>query len=235
MGGALVVEGDVVGSLNSTAGTIRVNAKIGGDILATASESLTFGDNAEVIGNVTYTSPQDAVRAQDAQITGDINRFDFMTEGGQDALRTIAFQVSVLLFTVCTFYLLGRKYLHEIVERATHHTGMSGLVGIGVLLVIPFVSAILLVSVVGSIVGVALLLIYFLLMIASFACAAVLLGYIVQKMLTGKTGIKIQTVGMGVVLLMLVSLVPGIGGFLVFAAVLISLGALSLALYKTII
>lgn len=231
MGGDLVVEGDVTGTIHGNSETVRINGNVGGDIEYTSTKSFALGDKAQIKGNIQYKSFEDIDRAQNAQVAGEIQKIKVPPSSYKDILRVYFFFVSVLLFSALGFFLIARRYVVSFINMIERAPGVSGLVGLGVFLVLPFVSMLLLVSAVGILGGVTLLVAYVLLILIATALAGIVLGYLVQKLIMKKTEVTLVTVGSGVVLFSFVPLVPFLGGFIMFGLVMIVLGALSLAIY----
>lgn len=230
-GGDLVLEGSVVGDVYGNAGIVRINSEVGGDVSLNVKNTFTAGDNANILGSVTYESFNDLVRSQNAVITGDISKIDVIEDSGTSAIKVLCLFLIVLIFSALTMYLALRKYIEGVVTSATKDPGILGLIGIGVFVTLPFMSGLLLVSVIGSLVGAALFIAYMLLCMFSFFGAGILLGSYVQNVLSKKTGITIGTVVTGMVLLTAIGLIPYIGGFVVFGLILVMLGGVSRALY----
>ncbi len=231
MGGDLTIEGTIMGTIHGTSDTLRIDSEVGGDVSYVATNAVTFGDKAHVVGRVTYESPRDLVRAQNAQIDGDITKKDVPSVQGSSFVNLYLIQISVLLFVAFSFFLVGRRYLQNVIEKSASSVGLSGLIGLGVFLVIPFISGVLLVSVVGLLLGIILFALYVLALIVSFVCAGVLFGYGVQRAVMQKSTVTFSTILFGVIIFNLFSFVPYLGGLLIFAGMLVMLGGMSTAVY----
>ncbi len=233
LGGNLSVEGDVVGGIHGTSDTVRINSKVGGDILYTATNSFVLGDKADIRGAITYTSMQDIVRAQDAHVTGIIHRAEAKIEANTNLLKMLMLEGCMLLFGSLALFLVCRKRIQSSITDPSAGISVTGLVGLGVFLVLPFVGVIFVVSVVGLFVGIALLVLYVLMVTLALLCSGILAGYYIQKAFTKKTNITLGTVLCGVFGLVFLSVVPVVGGLLLFACVIISLGKISQMLYQS--
>lgn len=234
MGGDLTIEGEVVGGIHATAETVRINSEIGGDVSLKVATIFTAGDRTNVLGNVQYESASEMIRAQDAIIVGDVRKTDSIQEAGLNVFKQLLLNISLLFFAVLTIYLTLRKYVERIVSISIGAPGVSGLIGLGVFILLPFVSVLLLVSVLGSSIGVILFALYIILCIFALLGAGILLGVYIQKLLTKKTNITLGTVVLGLISFSILCFIPVIGWFIVFGLIMIVLGGLSTALYQAI-
>jgi cytoskeletal protein CcmA (bactofilin family)/uncharacterized membrane protein len=231
MGGELTVEGVVNGSIHGTAEKARINATVEGDVSLTAETRVALGDKAIISGNVTYTSREDIVRAQNAQISGTVRKVETPLEGTQNFLKMYVLAVCVLAFAALSVYFIARRRLQVLVERSSRNFGISGLVGLGMFLMIPFVGGVLFVSVIGGILGVLLVALYLLLLILAFVLTGAMLGHSIQKFITKKGEISLSTVFFGTVLFSFMMFVPYVGGLFALACFVVTLGGLGLTLY----
>jgi hypothetical protein len=234
LGGDLNIEGTVLGGIHGNAETVRINSEVGGDVSVKTKAPLTLGNNANILGGVKYESVYDMVRAQNAVVVGEVHKKESSAQAGMNVFKQLLMYVVVILFAVLTLFLTLRKYIGHIVEISMRAPGVAGLVGIGTFLILPFVSVVLLVSVLGTLVGVILLALYIILCVASFLGAGILLGAYIQKILTKKSGVTLSTIVYGVLSLCLLGFVPFVGGFVVFGLILMTLGSISTALYQAI-
>jgi cytoskeletal protein CcmA (bactofilin family) len=232
MGGELAVEGPVAGGIHGTADRIRINSKVAGDLSISAETLITLGNKANVLGDITYKSRSDIMRGQDAQVAGEIRKSEFASEVGSSFLRPYLLGTMILVFASLFLFFLGRGRLQYVVESGAKTPGFSGLIGLGAFLVIPFVGGVLMVSVVGSLLGLLLFTLYGGLILFSFIATGAMVGYHIQKMLTKNTSITLGTVFFGTMLFSAFGLIPYIGGLLIFAAFLVMFGGTSTLVYR---
>lgn len=231
-GGKADIGGDVKGSVVGTAENVRIDAHVGGNVTVTADRLLTLGDRAELLGNLEYTSRADVARQQSAVVVGDIHKNAVREANGVSAY-TVILPVLMVLFAALTAYLLFKPRLEELVRSTERSYGMQGLVGLGMFLGIPFAAVVLTASVLGSIVGVVLLLAYVILLLASWLSAGIVLGTLLLKPITKSTSLNLISVIIGVVVFSLLFLIPYIGVLLVLVALLITMGGIGMQLYRT--
>lgn len=229
-GGNIDVKGGVKGSVVGFGDNVRLDSGIGGDVKVTASQLLTLGDRAEVLGNVVYKSPSEIARAQNAVVVGDLIQEQFSSESGSS--RYAVLPLLMTLFAALTVFLLFRNRLQGVVDVSKTSYGGNGLVGLGVFLLVPVVSILLLVSVLGFIPGIVLFLSYLLLLIAAWIISGIVLGTFALKFFMKTEKISVLSVIVGVVLFDILVLVPYIGVLLALAIFLVVLGGISRLLYN---
>jgi hypothetical protein len=195
------------------------------------SGTLTLGDRAEVLGNVEYQSLTEIARAQGAVVVGDIQRTTQSENVGAAAYASLI-AIFILLFAALTLYLLFKPSLQRLVDNTGRSYGIQGLVGLGVILGVPFVSFVLIASVLGSIVGAVLLIAYALLLLVTWVVTGIVIGSYILKPVVKSAKVTLVTVIVGVVLFGSLGYIPYIGLLLVLAAFLITLGGMSIRLYN---
>lgn len=232
LGGEATIEGDVAGSIIGTTERVRIDATVGGDVSVRATNSFTLGDNAQILGNISYKSQFDVIRAQDAEVTGTISKEAVVVESGNAWMQLLIMQILVLLFASLTLFLIAREPLAHLVERTVHSYGMQGLVGICVFLFGAPLGILLVTSVLGSIVGIALLFAYVLLLIISLIASGIVLGAVLERLILKKSTISFLTVIFGTIAIGILILVPVLGPLALFLLYIIILGGLSTGLYR---
>lgn len=234
LGGEAVLEGNVNGSVHGKAERARINGAVGGDITITAGSLLTLGDNADVMGSITYESRSDLVRAQDARVGGDIRKVGTLPVAERNFLRMYLTAVIVLAFTTFSLYFIARSRFASLVHTATENPGLSGLVGLGILFMTPFMASVFLVSIVGSLLGGVILIAYALFVMLAVVLSGAVLGLLGRKVLFKKNEVTLGSTLFGVALFAALGLVPYVGGLLLLACLSVTLGALGMALYRGI-
>lgn len=235
-GGDLTLEGDVVGSIHGVSETLRINGGIGGAVSFETAHSITLGDKAEIDGSLTYTSANEMVRAQNAVVKGEIRRMaeHTVSQSNYTLIYMYVIETCILLFIAFILYLLGRRHIESSVINEKNNLGVIGLVGLGVFLIVPFVSIVLMVSVIGVLAGIILFVAYIIALLTALAIAGIVLGMFIQKMLSKKASLNASTVLYGVVAYTLLGLVPVVGPIMIFGGIIISLGGLSISFYRLI-
>lgn len=211
MGEELVIDGKVIGSIHGNANTARINAEIGGDVLLTTQTLFTIGGNAKIQGLVSYKSAQDVVRAQDAVVIGEIQKIpsdlDF-SKGGIESMKSYVLQILVLIFATLSLFMLARRQVATLTEASLSRFGFYGLVGLAMILTIPFISVVLFVSILGSFLGLLLSLGFFSILCIAVVLSPLVLGYGVERMAFKGRTVSTRSIGFGFILLALLWFVP---------------------------
>ncbi len=125
--------------------------------------------------------------------------------------------------------LLVPRFFADVV-RSSRKYGLAPLLGVATLLGVPFLAIIACITIVGLAVGIGGLLLW----IVAIYSAQVFVGAWLGEMLLGapvSTGAVIGRLGLGLLVLRVLSLVPFLGVLVRIAVLLWGLGALTLALY----
>jgi hypothetical protein len=234
LAGSATIEGPVTGSILGTADTVRIDTHVGGNVDVRAVSGLSLGDRTDIVGNVMYSSVTELVRAQDASIGGTVQKATIAAPAQGSVIRDLVLQTLIMLFAALTAFLMVRPVINHIVGSATFSYGTHALVGIGVCIAAPFISILLMASILGSIVGVLLLCAYILLMISAWVLTGIVLGNKVQQMLFKKEETTILTVVFGTVLFNAAMLIPFVGIFIALSLSLIVFGSIVLSGYRAL-
>jgi len=234
LGGNLVIEGNVVGGVHANADTIRINSEIGGDVLLTAQSRFALGDKAKILGNVTYESYEDVIRAQDAQVVGEMRKTEVAPTSGSEVFRMYIMIGLALMFAALSIHFVSRKHMQQLMEDAARHIGVSGLVGLGILLVTPFVGMVLLVSMLGAFLGAILFAAYISMLVIALALAGVLIGHLMEKYLFKKYTITLSTILMGITVLIAAGFIPVVGPLVILASIVVVLGGLGMSFHRSV-
>lgn len=230
--GEAIIEGPVGGDVIGTVGILRVDSPVSGKI-DVAVDQFTLGDRANIEGSVRYVSDQTVVKALNASVSGDMVRSDPVLPGSKPTVYSTSVPILILLFSVLVWHLLSRKSLSIVTRRAVTKSPRPILLGIAVLFLAPVAGALLLVSVIGTVVGVIVLLGYALLIILSFTAVPAVLGKLLtlafNQPIKKTTVLSLFVGGVGIAFLMLL---PVIGQVVFMVLVILTLGAMVDALLK---
>ncbi len=231
-GGEIRIDGPVKGAVYGTGNTVRIDALVEGDVTVRASESVTLGDNAEIAGTINYTSDAELVRAQGAVVTGAITRDSLFLKEDVQSFEPLILNILILVFSSLTVFFLAKSRINPIITMIFTGYGRLGLIGLGMLVSLPIIAVILMASVIGLIVGLALLLSYVVLVAFSFMCLPIIIGALVQRLTRLGDSVTIFTVIIGVFVTLFIPFVPIVGGFLLFLGLVVTIGALCSELYR---
>ncbi len=232
LGGDIRIDGPVAGSVYGAADKIRIDTRVGGDVTIRTSESVTLGDAADIVGNLTYTSSNELTRGQGAVVNGTITRGEIITQTTGADFQSIVLAILVCIFSSLTLFFIARTRIERLATEAWSLYGRSGLIGLGMVLAIPLIAIILMASVIGIVVGFGLLVMYLLLFAITFMALPVYVGTFVERLVRKESAFSLFTIMIGVFGTIVLSFIPVIGAFLIFLATLVVFGSLCLELYR---
>lgn len=227
------IAGEVGNDIMGTMSDLRIDAAVGGDVDVT-TYALTLGDRTVVDGTVQYVSSAEMTRATNAVVSGEVVRNQSTHEHTENPLRSLMSIVLPLVFAALTWYLFLRNSLEQLVRHATTNYLRVGLIGAVVLLLVPLVGMLLLVSGLGTLLGVIVLVCYIFLLCVAMVAIPALLGGFVKLWLAPTRPFNALWVLVGAAMASVLLLVPYGGMFLLFAALILSLGALADRLYRSV-
>jgi hypothetical protein len=231
-GGELQIDGPIDGTIYGTGGTVRIDAAVGGNVSVRTSESLTLGDNASIKGSITYKSNSEMVRAQNAVVMGTITHEAFAEAQDRSLAKPILLNILIIVFSSLTLFFLAKSRTDTLVLAVREGYGRFGLIGLGMMLALPLVAIVLMTSIIGVVVGIALLLSYVVLIMVALMCVPIVLGALLQRLIRLGTEVSFFTVLIGVVGTIVLALIPVIGWLALTALHVIILGALCDFFYR---
>lgn len=235
LGEDLVIEGPVIGTIHGNTNRARINADIGGDVLLTAHTLFTIGSNANIHGLVSYESRYDVVRAQEASITGEVHKTLYVDNSSYtESMKGYVVKLLILIFATLSFFLLARRHVTTLTRIIPERFGFYGLVGLASIPATFFISLVLLVSVLGSLVGMAVLLGFVGILCVALILSPLVVGYMVQSLIFKSSQISIRTVGIGFVILVVLSLIPQIIAIVLTIYTIVVVGAICVSVYETL-
>ncbi len=229
-GGRLEMNGQVMGDVIGTVDRIRLDGMVGGGVDVTTTE-LTLGDRAQVTNTLRYTSATPLVRGQGAMIEGDVLRNDPVSMTEAVSWRNILVPLLVLLFSLLTWQLLSPRTLNRVALDTAVLPLRSALIGFGVFFFTPVLIGVMVVSLLGSIVG----LVVFLLYIASLLLALVAAGAVVGQLLARLSGQSVSPLMWavaGTILLYGLVYIPVVGPAVMLGLVVWTLGTIVERVFK---
>lgn len=209
---------------------VTVEGTIGRDATVT-DDQLTLGSAARVGGSLNYTSKNDVQVASGAVITGKALRHDPpQREHRQE--NTFAQRVAGVSYWFGAFLVFGLILLAlapRAYKNASHlmvkQGGWAMLAGIVTLLVTPIAAVLLMATIIGVPAGVAVLLLWLVMMVTSFVYSSYAIGEWVAAQASWKLKWP-NAMGLviGLVILALLMLIPVVGGLFGFLALVWGLG-----------
>lgn len=227
-GNELVVDTDINGDLAVSAEKVIIkNSKIGGNVNLDAAE-IVFDGKVEIAGALTYNDNAEVTGLDNASYNS-IEAYH-VAEVNQAALVMAAIYGKILsvagLFIVMA--VLGAIYhkLHDKVAEQSdaNRTGMNLVAGLVVLVVVPVISLLLLMTIVGAPLAIILLALYVVMIYLSQGFAGMWLGHlIIEKVFKSKANIYAEAF-VGILILGLLALVPYLGVATGFLGLVLGLG-----------
>lgn len=233
-GGEAEINGQVKGSVIGAAEKMRIDTAVGKDVDVTLTDTLTLGDRASIGGDVRYFSPNEITRAQNAVIEGEVVKNTQELTRGNKKAEDVLIPIFVSLFAVLSIYLVFRNELQRLISSIMDSAVKSGLVGLGVLVVGPLVSILLIATVLGMLVGFVGIFLLLSMYVLSMILTGALLGGILSKYITKKEEVGLLWILAGSLGVHLLLSIPVIGPFVVFVLFLLTLGGLSVVIYRLI-
>lgn len=229
------ISGPIKGALRGAAQSIRVDAPVGAGIEVT-SATLTLGDRAVVTGDVRYTSGDDIVRAQNASVSGQVMKSQSVESANESSsAERFSLVVSLaMLFATFVALLLFKKELSALASLVILSPGRSVGLGLGGIFLGPVVVILLLVTVIGSIVGIVALLLLIALYILAVVLAPVVAGAFIARAFGQNASADFLYVLAGAATLILLGFIPVVGPFLQFACYVFSFGGILYGAYRQV-
>ncbi len=233
------IDGAVAGSVYGTAERVLINGAVGKDVDLHAAGGLTLGDKAAVAGNVTYNGLVPLARSQGTIIEGEVNEtVENDTPDAREAARAILTPLFVMLFAALSLFLLFKRGLQRLVEKIDESFLVATGLGVATMFAGPVAAILLLFTVLGFILGVALFGMFITLASAAVALMGVVLGAFVSKYLRGRLEVTLTTVVAGTVLMHLLTnilaIVPVLSIVFVLGVFMVTLGGLTKSVYHVL-
>lgn len=234
-GGTVEIAGRVGTQLKASAGRITISGTVDGDVDLIGDE-IVVSATARITGSLTYRSQREARIDPAAQVQGGITRIPLPR-------RSLAARIATRLLVLATLGLLG-AVLILIFPRFAASTGgvvrgepwKALAVGLVVLIGTPIAAIAALATVVGAALGVVTAVAFGLSLVIGVLAGALAVGETIVGALRGAgeatTGERVAAVLAGLVILMVLALLPVVGGAVWLAALLFGLGGFQIAAHR---
>jgi cytoskeletal protein CcmA (bactofilin family) len=235
-GNMVTLGGQIGRHVQAGSRAMTVDGRVGGNVTAQV-ESLRLTQRAAIDGSLSYTSPTEASVDKSAVVKGTTTRTAPPPSPGQpvqgpaaiaiDWLRGLVGLLVLGLFIVFFFPAFARRS-GEALVRSPFLTLAIGALVLICLPILAFVIFFLGAIVGGWWLGLVALAFYFAGIAVSVPVAALGLGASIMR-ITGRPSHVVLALIVGLIVLLLVGLVPILGGIVIFLAVLFGLGATTMA------
>lgn len=224
-------DGKIGRDLSAMGSDFKVTGNVGRDLEVTG-QFVSLGSNSVVNRNFTYTSQQDARLENGARVNGTTDHRFPERDENQIGDMAAAYAGSVVfgfagLLIVGLALLLLLPRLMAATSQALQHTPLSTL-GYGVIgfIVPPFIAMVLAITFIGVPLAFVMILAWLALLIVAMAFTAQGLGELLLKKLHWQGALQhITGLLLGLLVLFLLALIPVIGTFIAFVAILWGIGA----------
>jgi hypothetical protein len=230
--GSVRIQGRVTGDVIAISAPVRINGPVEGEVV-TIAERVFIGPGGRVDGDVSY-GDKDPVITVPGAVGGKTEKLDFdefISPLGIFAAWIalwLAMSISTLLLGLALLWLAPRS-LEAAREVARTSTGPAIGIGLAVFFGLPAVALLLMITLLGLPLGIALLLALLPIYAVAYATSAFMLGRAIVKPPTSR--FLAFLAGWGI--LRVIALVPGLGLLAWLAATVFGLGALGIALWRS--
>lgn len=231
-GGNVIVNAPVRGSVRASGGNITINSRVEREVKVTATQKMTFGPRAEVLGAVSYRAPREAVIDQAARLSAvEFNQLEKRDFGRHfAAILTIGFLIKLLAWIIAGLLLMKirKQAVHAIVESVEKTPWRNLGYGLVSFIIIPIVLLLVFVTVVGYYAGIIASLWYVLMLVVANLVSSIVAGALILRWLNrpGESAPAWQVVVIGVVALSVVKFIPILGWIVCGILLLMVLGAI---------
>lgn len=224
-GGDIHMAGTINKGLHIGGGDIVISGTIRGDVELVGGE-IEIIEGAVIEGNLKYRSPDEAKIHPDANISGAVT-YEQMEWDRPHRGYGIFFVLTMIVAGI-GLVLLFPGFTMSAAGKISDEPWKSLGVGFVVFIVTPIAAVLLMSIVLGVWVGLSILALYFVALLTGFLVSCSFVGDWGARLIrkdVATTGRRLLSVTLAIVVLGFVQLIPVIGGLLIFALLLLGLGA----------
>lgn len=228
-GGEADIEGVVEGSVMGRGDIFSINNSVAGtDITA---RKVVLGDQANIQGDLQYKSIYELERSIGATVSGDVLSSTIEEKDDQRNMIPLIFLMA-WLFASLSVLLFFRTRVEELLIGLKKNPVRAGVLGILAIAAAPVLAVILIATLLGSWIGVVLLLVTILFILVSLILLPLLFGSYLLSFYRKKLWIDIWAAFLGMLAIVVIGYIPLIGGLFIALAVLMVMGAILYSLYR---
>jgi cytoskeletal protein CcmA (bactofilin family) len=233
-GRRVTVEGQVGGELRAAGQSVMVSGEIGGDAVL-AAEEIQIEPGAVIRGDLIWDSDIEPEISANATVEGEIIREDLTgtlgSFGESDGLASAVFFAIALIAASLTVFLVFPGFSGSVAGRIQSTPIRTFALGIGMIIGVPIIIALLFASRIGWIVAIGTLFGYLLLLLCAMVFGLVSVGKLglelTNKGKAGRRPVHLLAIGLGVVLILLLAQIPVMGTIVLLMVLFSGLGAIS--------
>jgi len=223
----LIVEGEVHGDIRGGVGELIVSGLITDDVVI-HTDGIELEAGGRIGGNLVYKNDKMIDINNRDQVEGEIiyeyfeePEFDFFVCGWiwKLILLGMAWTTGIILA------LVFKKQIRECFEITRHKFGKTLLIGLLGLIVIPVVSVMSIIPIITIPAGLVLFALYLIFMYLGWILVGILIGYFLLQLKLSEPSVVLSAL-IGIVILMILAMIPFLGGIICFAATILGLGAI---------
>ncbi len=236
-GRKVIINGEVNGDVFISGGSATINGHIKGNVKSKIYEKLILGEKAIIDGTLTYSWKTADILQKNKEtiVNGKIIFEDSGFSKNKNYILGLFFKIIIFIITALIFVGLFKKFSNLIVNVALTSPLKILAKGFVALIIIPVISILLFISILGTPIALIILFFYILLVLIAMIYTAIIFGVWLCKIIRKKEiEITWQGVVAGVVILILIKLIPIIGHLIVFLIFLIALWSLVEIFYKKV-
>ncbi len=233
---SLTLDGMVQRRLAGNAQTVTLNGSVGSNV-DVGVEDLTITEDASIGGDLTYRSDKMAEIAGGADIGGDVNHEMAAEADIETGFSIGSFVPSIIGLIMTAVYgtallLVFPRLTVAASNQLLENTIMSIGMGIVFLIVVPIVSVLVMITVIGIPLGLIALLLYGIALFSAQVFVGMTLGRLILSFVADGKRRLIQFLGLllGLLILFGVSFIPYVGPWAPLVVVILGLGGLMLAI-----
>lgn len=229
-GGDAEISGPVAGAVMGQAESFSINSEVGSiDVTAVDVE---LQDGAVVAGDVSYSAARELTRASGASVAGEITRGASRTDESSTGSGFPFIFFAIWLFTSFCFFLLFKPMIELVLESVKKDTLKVGLLGTVAAIVGPVIGIVLMATVLGVWLGILKMLFTIMLFIITMMLLPITAGGYALSFWKPGRRLDAVTVLAGMAIVVVLSLIPVVGGILIFLGYVVTLGAILYLLYQ---
>lgn len=240
--GEAFLDGTVAGKAYVSGGNVTIAGRIDGDVTIIA-DKISVTPDAVIGGELNYTSPTKANIASDAQIAGDVrwkkksrssesSDYSGMIPRPVGLFWSMIFLFGSLLMGVAMI-LISRDQVIAITEEIKKNAALDGLIGIGLIVVIPVLLILIGITLVGIPIAIAGFAIYTLVFLIAKVFVGITIGLLLLGLLKKNGRISLGwALLVGMIILAIGYKIPIVGWIAYVLAWAVGAGALTMRLFK---
>lgn len=239
-GGEVRIAGAINGYLQVGGGNVVIDGPVGGNV-EIGGGAIELGPNARIGGKLRYASSDEFKRDPAAQVQGRVERFspraDWPVPSGvqERAGRGAGWVWSIGLMVIAAILVVALPGVYTGVGATVRaRWALSMLTGFIALVCIPVAAVISMFTIIGVPLALATLALYLALLLIGYVSTGISVGELAlsrfQSARASHAGWRLGAAVLGMLAISLLGRVPWVGGLVVFAAMLVGIGALLMQL-----